>query len=67
MLALSERDAPPHVDGRSLPEDNPFQMLARSWERESRDLGLDPNQPTPHEIGKRRMSELMALLERKMG
>jgi len=55
------------VAGRSLPEDNPFQMLARSWERESRELGLDPNQPTPHEIGKRRMEELVALLEGKMG
>jgi hypothetical protein len=47
-------------------DDNPFFALARSWEAESRRLALHPDLPSPDEIGKRRLSEINALLGGKI-
>jgi len=34
-----------------------FDRLARDWQCEDMDLGLDPTKPLPEEIGQRRMRE----------
>jgi hypothetical protein len=36
---------------------NAFDLLARAWFDESERLGLDPDKPTPRDIGRRRLSE----------
>ena len=45
-----------------LPQDNPFMRLASKWEQESHSLCLDPEKPTPKNIAKIRIEELMGLL-----
>lgn len=62
---LPPASAPESVDGRSLPEDNPYMRLARSWEQQSLALGLHPERPCPAEAGAARMVELMDLLEKR--
>jgi hypothetical protein len=48
----------------TLEADNPFLLLARKWEQESYDLGLDPEKPSPRGIGERRLEEIDELLDR---
>ena len=61
-----------HV-GRQLPfeshrprlnSDNPFEQMARVWEAESREVGLDPREASPRDIGIRRMRELRRLWDK---
>jgi|WetSurMetagenome_2_1015567.scaffolds.fasta_scaffold10221_2 hypothetical protein len=47
----------------TLAEANPFLLMARKWEQESYDLGLDPERPSPRGIGERRLQEIDKLLE----
>lgn len=49
---------------RSLAADNPFLVLARKWEEESRDLGLDPDRPSPRQVAQGRLHEIDGLLDR---
>jgi len=51
-------------DLRQLPFDNPFMQLAEKWRRESQELGLQPDEYTPQEIGLKRFKELFALLDK---
>lgn len=62
---LSLTALPPPVDGRTLPAENPFAKLAMSWVKESHELRLDRDQPTPPEIGERRIRELNDMLAGK--
>ena len=41
---------------------SPFEQLSRRWECESMNRNLDPNRPSPRDVGERRISELMHLL-----
>lgn len=56
-------EAAPYVPPK-LREDNPFELLARKWERESADLGLLPGAVTPSKIARERAIEIQALFER---
>lgn len=47
-----------------LASDHPAMLLAYRWERESRELGLDPERPSPPEIAKRRFVELHELVDK---
>jgi hypothetical protein len=49
---------------RALPADSPFLALAREWEKESRDLGLDPDRPSPKHIAHKRLKVVMDLFDR---
>ncbi len=63
--AQMERPALPPPPEPELSDENPFKELARRWEDESRRLGLDPERPTPREIGERRMKEFWGAWNRR--
>lgn len=42
---------------------NAFDELAQSWWDESRNMGLDPDKPTPREIGLKRLKQFWATWE----
>lgn len=46
---------------------NRFERLARECECESKNRGLDPNAPTPKDIGRGRMVNLLTVLEESNG
>lgn len=46
-----------------LGEGNPYGELARQWENESRDLGLDPERSSPREVARQRTEALKKLME----
>ena len=59
-----ERDAAaqPAPDMPAPKTTNPdFEAMARKWEQETIDLGLDPERPTPRKIAARRLAEFNAL------
>ena len=47
-----------------LDPSNPFEQTARTWEAESKALGLDPNKPPPPEIVRRRVPEIQNLWQK---
>jgi hypothetical protein len=49
------------IEGISQPlldDNNEFEQLARSWETESAELGIAPNEPLPANLHARRLGEL---------
>lgn len=42
---------------------SPFHRLARRWKSESKNGDFDPNRPSPQGVGRRRMAELMQVIE----
>jgi len=47
---------------RALPADNPFEQLARSMEKETRESGRSGNAPPPPEVAKRWSLQLQSML-----
>jgi len=70
-MAIAHRDAeraaavPPPTPSKwvdpELATDNPFVALACEWEKESRDLGIGPDKPSPRHIARRRFREINEL------
>ena len=49
-----------------LPVGNPYQLLAEKWQRESAEMGLNPDEPAPLAVVKQRCREINELFGGKV-
>ena len=65
QLFSRARPAPTEDDERYInAATTPFERLARKWERQSQRMGLDPNRPTPKDLGEERWVEFWGTWEK---